>query len=66
MRDKYLASGNCTYLPKGHTCGSQDPRAGRVPAEIGTTGTAVAIGNAVYHARRGIRDLPIIPATLLA
>jgi hypothetical protein len=34
--------------------------------EIGITGTAAAIGNAVYHAtgRRG-RDLPITPAKLL-
>lgn len=35
--------------------------------EIGITGTAAAIGNAVYHATgRRIRDLPITPAKLLA
>ena len=35
--------------------------------EIGITGTAAAIGNAIYHATgRRIRDLPITPAKLLA
>jgi xanthine dehydrogenase YagR molybdenum-binding subunit len=35
--------------------------------EIGITGTAAAIGNAVYHATgRRVRDLPITPAKLLA
>jgi xanthine dehydrogenase YagR molybdenum-binding subunit len=34
--------------------------------EIGITGTAAAIGNAVYHATgRRVRDLPITPAKLL-
>jgi xanthine dehydrogenase YagR molybdenum-binding subunit len=34
--------------------------------EIGITGTAAAIGNAVYHATgRRVRDLPIVPAKLL-
>jgi len=34
--------------------------------EIGITGTAAAIGNAVYHATgRRVRDLPITPARLL-
>jgi CO/xanthine dehydrogenase FAD-binding subunit len=37
-----------------------------VKAEIGITGTAAAIGNAVYHATgRRVRDLPITPAKLL-
>jgi xanthine dehydrogenase YagR molybdenum-binding subunit len=35
--------------------------------EIGITGTAAAIGNAVYHATgRRVRDLPITPAKLLS
>ena len=35
--------------------------------EIGITGTAAAIGNAVYRATgRRIRDLPITPAKLLS
>jgi xanthine dehydrogenase YagR molybdenum-binding subunit len=34
--------------------------------EIGITGTAAAIGNAVHHATgRRVRDLPITPAKLL-
>ena len=34
--------------------------------EIGITGTAAAIGNAIYHSTgRRIRDLPITPAKLL-
>jgi xanthine dehydrogenase YagR molybdenum-binding subunit len=48
----------------------QDPHLNPMGAkgigEIGITGTAAAIGNAVYHATgRRIRDLPITPAKLL-
>ncbi|HVT70659.1 MAG TPA: molybdopterin cofactor-binding domain-containing protein, partial [Trebonia sp.] len=43
------------------------PGGGKGIGEIGITGTAAAIGNAVYHATgRRIRDLPITPAKLLA
>ncbi|HTU73033.1 MAG TPA: xanthine dehydrogenase family protein molybdopterin-binding subunit [Trebonia sp.] len=43
------------------------PGGGKGIGEIGITGTAAAIGNAVYHATgRRIRDLPITPARLLA
>jgi CO/xanthine dehydrogenase Mo-binding subunit len=42
------------------------PGGGKGIGEIGITGTAAAIGNAVYHATgRRIRDLPITPAKLL-
>ncbi len=49
----------------------QDPHLNPMGAkgigEIGITGTAAAIGNAVFHATgRRIRDLPITPAKLLA
>jgi xanthine dehydrogenase YagR molybdenum-binding subunit len=48
----------------------QDPHLNPMGAkgigEIGITGTAAAIGNAMYHATgRRIRDLPITPARLL-
>ena len=48
----------------------QDPHLNPMGAkgigEIGITGTAAAIGNAVYHATgRRVRDLPITPAKLL-
>jgi xanthine dehydrogenase YagR molybdenum-binding subunit len=43
------------------------PGGGKGIGEIGITGTAAAIGNAVYHATgRRVRDLPITPAKLLA
>jgi xanthine dehydrogenase YagR molybdenum-binding subunit len=43
------------------------PGGGKGVGEIGITGTAAAIGNAVYHATgRRVRDLPITPAKLLA
>jgi xanthine dehydrogenase YagR molybdenum-binding subunit len=43
------------------------PGGGKGIGEIGITGTAAAIGNAVYHATgRRIRDLPITPAKLLS
>jgi xanthine dehydrogenase YagR molybdenum-binding subunit len=42
------------------------PGDGKGIGEVGITGTAAAIGNAVYHATgRRIRDLPITPAKLL-
>ena len=42
------------------------PGGGKGIGEIGITGTAAAIGNAVYHATgRRVRDLPITPAKLL-
>jgi xanthine dehydrogenase YagR molybdenum-binding subunit len=42
------------------------PGGGKGIGEIGITGTAAAIGNAVWHATgRRIRDLPITPAKLL-
>jgi xanthine dehydrogenase YagR molybdenum-binding subunit len=42
------------------------PGDGKGVGEIGITGTAAAIGNAVYHATgRRVRDLPITPAKLL-
>jgi len=42
------------------------PGDGKGIGEIGITGTAAAIGNAVYHATgRRVRDLPITPAKLL-
>jgi xanthine dehydrogenase YagR molybdenum-binding subunit len=42
------------------------PGGGKGIGEIGITGTAAAIGNAVYHATgRRFRDLPITPAKLL-
>jgi xanthine dehydrogenase YagR molybdenum-binding subunit len=49
----------------------EDPRlwpgGGKGIGEIGITGTAAAIGNAVYHATgRRVRDLPITPAKLLS
>ena len=44
-----------------------NPMGARGIGEIGITGTAAAIGNAIYHATgRRIRDLPITPAKLLA
>jgi xanthine dehydrogenase YagR molybdenum-binding subunit len=44
-----------------------NPMGAKGIGEIGITGTAAAIGNAVYHATgRRIRDLPITPAKLLA
>jgi len=44
-----------------------NPMGSKGIGEIGITGTAAAIGNAVYHATgRRIRDLPITPAKLLA
>ncbi len=43
-----------------------NPMGAKGIGEIGITGTAAAIGNAVYHATgRRIRDLPITPAKLL-
>jgi xanthine dehydrogenase YagR molybdenum-binding subunit len=43
------------------------PGGGKGIGEIGITGTAAAIGNAVFHATGvRVRDLPIIPAKLLA
>jgi xanthine dehydrogenase YagR molybdenum-binding subunit len=43
------------------------PGGGKGIGEIGITGTAAAIGNAVYHATgRRVRDLPITPARLLS
>lgn len=43
------------------------PGGGKGIGEIGITGTAAAVGNAVYHATgRRIRDLPITPPKLLA
>ncbi|MDX6420908.1 MAG: xanthine dehydrogenase YagR molybdenum-binding subunit [Trebonia sp.] len=43
------------------------PGGGKGIGEIGITGTAAAIGNAVYHATgRRVRDLPITPAKLLS
>jgi len=42
------------------------PGGGKGIGEIGITGTAAAIGNAVYHATgRRVRDLPITPAKML-
>ncbi|HEX9042129.1 MAG TPA: xanthine dehydrogenase family protein molybdopterin-binding subunit [Trebonia sp.] len=42
------------------------PGGGKGIGEIGITGTAAAIGNAVWHATgRRVRDLPITPAKLL-
>jgi xanthine dehydrogenase YagR molybdenum-binding subunit len=42
------------------------PGGGKGIGEIGITGTAAAIGNAVYHATgRRVRDLPVTPAKLL-
>jgi xanthine dehydrogenase YagR molybdenum-binding subunit len=42
------------------------PGGGKGIGEIGITGTAAAIGNAVYHATgRRVRDLPITPAKVL-
>lgn len=42
------------------------PGGGKGIGEVGITGTAAAIGNAVYHATgRRVRDLPITPAKLL-
>ena len=44
-----------------------NPMGAKGIGEIGITGTAAAIGNAVYHATgRRVRDLPITPAKLLA
>ncbi|MGH3149409.1 MAG: molybdopterin cofactor-binding domain-containing protein, partial [Streptosporangiaceae bacterium] len=44
-----------------------NPMGAKGIGEIGITGTAAAIGNAVFHATgRRIRDLPITPAKLLA
>jgi xanthine dehydrogenase YagR molybdenum-binding subunit len=44
-----------------------NPMGAKGIGEIGITGTAAAIGNAVYHATgRRIRDLPMTPAKLLA
>jgi xanthine dehydrogenase YagR molybdenum-binding subunit len=43
------------------------PGGGKGIGEIGITGTAAAIGNAVWHATgRRVRDLPITPARLLS
>jgi len=43
------------------------PGDGKGIGEIGITGTAAAIGNAVCHATgRRVRDLPITPAKLLS
>jgi xanthine dehydrogenase YagR molybdenum-binding subunit len=43
------------------------PGGGKGIGEIGITGTAAAIGNAVFHATGvRVRDLPITPAKLLA
>jgi xanthine dehydrogenase YagR molybdenum-binding subunit len=43
------------------------PGGGKGIGEIGITGTAAAIGNAVWHATgRRVRDLPITPAKLLS
>ena len=43
------------------------PGGGKGIGEVGITGTAAAIGNAVYHATgRRVRDLPITPAKLLS
>jgi xanthine dehydrogenase YagR molybdenum-binding subunit len=43
------------------------PGGGKGIGEIGITGTAAAIGNAVYHATgRRVRDLPVTPAKLLS
>ena len=43
-----------------------NPMGAKGIGEIGITGTAAAIGNAVHHATgRRIRDLPITPAELL-
>jgi len=43
------------------------PGGGKGIGEIGITGTAAAIGNAVYHATgRRVHDLPITPAKLLS
>ena len=42
------------------------PGGGKGIGEIGITGTAAAIRNAVYHATgRRVRDLPVTPAKLL-
>lgn len=42
------------------------PGGGKGIGEIGITGTAAAIGNAVWHATgRRVRDLPVAPAKLL-
>lgn len=42
------------------------PGGGKGIGEIGITGTAAAIGNAVWHATgRRVRDLPVTPAKLL-
>ena len=44
-----------------------NPMGAKGIGEIGITGTAAAIGNAVYHATgRRVRDLPITPAKLLS
>jgi xanthine dehydrogenase YagR molybdenum-binding subunit len=43
------------------------PGGGKGIGEIGITGTAAAIGNAVYHATgQRVRDLPITPSKLLS
>ncbi|HUN32736.1 MAG TPA: 2Fe-2S iron-sulfur cluster-binding protein [Trebonia sp.] len=43
-----------------------NPMGAKGIGEIGITGTAAAIGNAIYHATgRRVRDLPITPAKLL-
>jgi xanthine dehydrogenase YagR molybdenum-binding subunit len=43
------------------------PGGGKGIGELGITGTAAAIGNAVWHATgRRVRDLPITPAKLLS
>jgi xanthine dehydrogenase YagR molybdenum-binding subunit len=43
------------------------PGGGKGIGEIGITGTAATIGNAVYHATgRRVRDLPVTPAKLLS
>jgi xanthine dehydrogenase YagR molybdenum-binding subunit len=43
------------------------PGGGKGIGEIGITGTAAAIGNAVWHATgRRFRDLPLTPARLLS
>ena len=45
----------------------QSPLGARGIGEIGITGTAAAIGNAVFHTTgRRVRDLPITPAKLLS
>jgi len=64
---------SCADVPSVEACWIEEvdphlwPGGGKGIGEIGITGTAAAIGNAVYHATgHRVRDLPITPAKLLA